>query len=288
MRIESPRSAADAAELLTHGKPVRIVGMDTKRDFGSPVDSSTVLSTQNMTGIVEYSPQDLVVVVRAGTPLADLQAELEEHNQWLPIPPTKSALDAVTAGFPGTVGGLVSANLPTCWDSWTRGVRYWVLGLTIVRANGEIAKCGSKAVKNVAGYDAQKAFIGAWGTLGLITEVVLRVYAKPPSTPASDLITTGDWDGVPPLAIARAPIVDALVYAKSTFPDRHVIDSETGTIWAPTRTKVDAPEGGWAMFAGLGDKNWLPAKANLDWMSNLKRNLDPHNLLNPGKLDGLL
>lgn len=288
MRIESPKNAAEASELLKQGEPFRITGMDTKRDFGSPVQSATILSTQNMRGIVEHSPEDLVVVVRAGTSITELQAELEEHNQWLPLPPNNSGIDLVTAGFPGTIGGLVSANLPTRWDSWTRGVRYWVLGLTIVRANGEVAKCGSKAVKNVAGYDAQKVFIGAWGTLGLITEVVLRVSAKPSTTPESSLITVGDWDGVPPLVIARAPIANALAFARANFPNCHLVDPETGTIWAPARARVDAPQEGWAMFAGLGDKNWLTVKANLDWMSNLKRNLDPHNLLNPGKLDGLL
>ncbi len=288
MTVLSPSSAEEAAEMVRQSEPMRIAGMDTKRDFGSPVHTTKVLSTREMSGVVDYSPEDLVVVARAGTPIDELQSVLGEHNQWLPIPTVNSTLDVVTSGLPGTVGGLVAAGLPTRWDARTRGVRYWVLGLTIVRANGDIAKCGSKAVKNVAGYDAQKVYIGAWGTLGLIVEVVLRVFSKPESFVEPEVHAVGTWDGVPPLAIACAPISQAASYAAETFPHAHFLAKESGLIWAPTRASVEPPEGGWAMFAGLGDRNWLPAKANLDWMWNLKQTLDPENLFNPGKLNGLL
>lgn len=273
---------------MRSGHSFRIVGLDTKRDFGCPVQADAVLSTQSLTGIIEYSPEDLVVVVRAGTTISELQSELNRNKQWLPIPNDERGAEYVSAGMPGTVGGLVSANLPTRWDSKTRGVRYWVLGLTIVRANGEIVRCGSKAVKNVAGYDAQKIFTGAWGTLGLIVDVSLRVFAKPTNSPETLMSRIGEWDGVPPFAIARAKLSDATRYANHVFPGAHHLDLATGTIWAPTKHPVEPPTDGWAMFAGLGERNWLPASANLDWLRGIKQALDPENMLNPGKLETLL
>lgn len=288
MTVLKPATAEEAADIICAGGSFRIVGKDTKRDFGCPVFADNLLCTEALAGIVEYSPEDLVVVVRAGTTIEELQTELSKNNQWLPIPNDMRGAEFITGGMPGTVGGLVSANLPTRWDSRTRGVRYWVLGMTIVRANGEIAKCGSKVVKNVAGYDAQKMFIGAWGTLGLIVDVSLRVFAKPATQQEAQMIRVGDWDGVPPFAIVRAKLSEAIGYANATFPNVHHLDAATGTIWAPTKRAVEPPEDGWAMFAGLGDRNWLPTIGNLDWMQGIKRALDPENALSPGKLESLL
>lgn len=282
----TPANAEEAAVVVRESRALRIVGTNTKFDFGRSPSDCDVLSTLGMSGIVDWSPEDLVVVVRAGTRVSDLLAELATKNQYIPIPPCESGLERLTAGLPGTIGGMVCANLPTRWDSWSKGIRYWVLGLTVVRANGEIARCGSKAVKNVAGYDVQKLFIGSWGTLGLITDVVLRVFALPRDLQSDDNLVFSDtkWDGSPPFMIARAPRSRAIEYAKGLDGSDWVVDVEAGTIWSAIRRRVAPPPDGWALYAGLGDWNGFDPCENVDLVTAIKSRLDPEHKFNPGMI----
>jgi glycolate oxidase FAD binding subunit len=144
-----PASIDDLAELLRGDGPFEIVGAGSKRSLCLPLGPKPqLLDMTGISGIVEWTPADQVAVVRAGTPVAELQAELERHGQCLPLP-DPGVLGAHLAGFPGTVGGLVSMNLPHGLFGQCGGPRDWVLGMTIVRPDGSVAKCGSKAVKNV-------------------------------------------------------------------------------------------------------------------------------------------
>jgi glycolate oxidase FAD binding subunit len=271
----APNSVEEAAETVRHFKKLRICGSGAKKDFGCPIASDCdEISTEKLVGIREWSPDDLVVVAGAGTKIADLQRELATKNQGLPIPPG----DDITAGLPGTVGGLVAANLPTRWDAATKGVRYWVLGLHIVRADGAIAKCGSKAVKNVAGYDAQKAFVGSYGTLGLITDVILRAFPRA-SFPSDD---APEWRAALPLMIARTKLSDVNTFA-AEFGNKYV-DESSGTVWAEVQSPAKLPKDSWAIYAGLGKDNITLSLANLDIMQGLKHNLDPGAKFNPGIL----
>jgi hypothetical protein len=161
------RALEDIAEEVRGRALVSIVGAGTK----APVPSGDVLEMSTFAGVVEFHPNDQVVVVRAGTLLAEIQAELGERGQCLPI----WEEDPLTLPH-STIGGCVSTNLPHAMEAECGSWRDWVLGLTIVRGDGCIAKTGSQAVKNVAGYDAHKLYIGARGTLGVIGEVILRTY----------------------------------------------------------------------------------------------------------------
>ncbi|MGI8923079.1 MAG: FAD-binding protein [Fimbriimonadales bacterium] len=275
----APSTAKEAADIIRAGGPFVIRGTETKRDFGCPMGVGETIFTRNLSGIVEWSPEDLVTVVRAGTLISELQAELATRNQCLPLPPSANGVERLTAGMTGTVGGLVSANLPTRWDSATNSVRYWVLGMTIVRADGAIARCGSKAVKNVAGYDAQKLFIGAWGTLGLITEVILRVktITGNPEPPIRC-----EWDGSAPLMVCRTPLSEGPAFAAG-IPNS-VLGTQTGTIWAPAPKTIAPPERGWAIFAGHGRHNFGGFGPNEDLMIRVKDRLDPDRKFNPGQM----
>lgn len=154
-----PSSLAELASICRDPGPFRIVGSDTKAAIRPPAAGGASLELSGIEGIVEWEPDDQVVVVRAGTRCEELQTELESRGQCLPL-----------EGFgEGTVGGSLSINESGRW-------RDWVLGMTVVLADGTIARCGSKAVKNVAGYDVQKLFIGARGTLGVVAEAILRTY----------------------------------------------------------------------------------------------------------------
>lgn len=167
----TPESTVDAADWLRNNKAsVVFRGAGTKDDWGGPVDPEAILDTTGIAGVIEHVPGDLVVVVRAGTRLSALQESLAEKGQQL-------ALDSPHPH--ATVGGVVAANV-----SGPRRLRYGtardlLIGITIVRPDGVIARAGGKVVKNVAGYDLGKLFVGSYGTLGLITECAFRLHPLP-------------------------------------------------------------------------------------------------------------
>ncbi len=150
------------------GWVVSATGAGTKTGWGTKVRADVLLDVSRMRGVVEHSWGDLVATVGAGTPWAEMQGVLAEREQ-------RVALDPVFAGR-ATVGGVLATN-----DSGVLRMRYGslrdlVLGMTIVLADGTIARTGGKVVKNVAGYDLPKLLTGSFGTLGVITEATFRLH----------------------------------------------------------------------------------------------------------------
>src|SRR5690606_17933232 len=123
-------------------------------------------------GIVDYEPSELVVTVRAGTPLADLEAILARENQMLAFEPPY-----FSAG--GTIGGAVASGLSGPRRQTAGAVRDFVLGVRLLDGRGEDLRFGGQVMKNVAGYDVSRLMVGALGTLGVLTEVSLKVLPKP-------------------------------------------------------------------------------------------------------------
>jgi glycolate oxidase FAD binding subunit len=149
-------------------------GSGTKMGLGNaPRDLGLILGTNRMNRVLEHAAGDLVVRVEAGARLRDVQAELAKAGQWLAIDPPES--DA-------TIGGIIAAN-----SSGPRRLRYGtardlLIGITYVLPDGTVAKSGGKVVKNVAGYDLNKLFVGSLGTLGLIAEAIFRLHPLPAAT----------------------------------------------------------------------------------------------------------
>ncbi len=128
-------------------------------------------------GIIEHSDQDQVVVVHSGTTFSDLKRELSRHGQVLPFAEaTRNGHQA--RGDNVSVGQVAAFETPHPGEGLTGKFRDWVLGLTVAMADGAVIKCGSKAVKSVAGYDLQKLFLGARHSLGVITQLTLRTYSS--------------------------------------------------------------------------------------------------------------
>ena len=147
-------------------------GAGTKLGIGNPPQKvDVVLATTSLNSVVEYEPADLTVTVEAGIHLTALQAALAQHRQYLPLDPPYA--DRCT------IGGIVSANASGSLRLRHGTARNQVLGLRVVHANGTVVKSGGKVVKNVAGYDLNKLYIGAFGTLGIITEVTLKLSPIP-------------------------------------------------------------------------------------------------------------
>lgn len=173
-RVERPRTVTEAATLLCESSgSVLVRGGATKLDWGGPVENpGLVLDTTELAGVLTHNPSDMTASVRAGTPLTSLQAHLAGSDQWL-------ALDPPTARRGATVGGLLAAG-----DSGPSRLRYGglrdlVIGVTLVLADGQVARSGGHVIKNVAGYDLAKLVYGSLGTLALVAEVVVRLHPLP-------------------------------------------------------------------------------------------------------------
>ena len=155
----------------SRGARLRIVGGDTKSFYGSPVDGEP-LDVRPLAGIASHEPTELVVTVRGGTPLAELEAALARHGQWLPFEPPRFAPG-------GTVGGMVAAGLAGPGRAAAGGVRDFVLGATLLNGRAELLSFGGQVMKNVAGYDVSRVLAGSMGVLGVICEVSLKVLPQP-------------------------------------------------------------------------------------------------------------
>lgn len=155
------------------GTPLRIRGGGTKDFYGEPPQGE-LLATGGLRGVVSYEPSELVVTVRAGTPLAELEQLLAGSGQSLPFEPPHFGPGA-------TVGGMVAAGLSGPARASVGSVRDYVLGLDLLNGRGEHLVFGGQVMKNVAGYDVSRLMVGALGTLGLITQVSLKVLPVAPA-----------------------------------------------------------------------------------------------------------
>jgi len=171
-----PASEEEVSALLKYanerGKSVSVEGNGSKRGFGGLRESYDIaLSLSKHAGIVEHQAGDMIVTVKAGTPFGELQDFLRRHRQQVPLDPALPHLS--------TIGGVIAAN-----DSGPKRLGYGsardaVLGLRVVYPDGTVIRTGGKVVKNVAGYDMNKLFIGSMGTLGVITEITLKLRPVP-------------------------------------------------------------------------------------------------------------
>ncbi len=173
--VAEPGSVEETSELLKfandEGLAVAPRGGGTKTALGNPPgELDLILSTARMNEVIEYVPGDQVVRVQAGMRLQDLQDRLAGSNQMLGIDPPEAG---------ATIGGVVAANStgPRRYRYGT--IRDLIIGITIVLADGTVAKAGGKVVKNVAGYDLSKLFTGSLGTLGVIAECNFRLHPRP-------------------------------------------------------------------------------------------------------------
>lgn len=195
-----PASVQEMQDVLQfavkQGVSVIPAGAGTKLGIGNlPEKVDVVLATTSLNSVVEYEPADLTVTVEAGIRLGDLQTELAKHRQYLALNPPYA--DRCT------IGGIVATNASGSLRLRHGTARNQVLGLRVVRADGTVVKSGGKVVKNVAGYDLNKLYIGAFGTLGIITEVTLKLSP----IPVRQAILTADFQNVQEAADTGLSIV---------------------------------------------------------------------------------
>lgn len=164
--------ADKVAEAYASSQALNISGAGSKAFLGEAPKDAEPLEMAAHRGIIEYDPSELVLVVRAGTPLAEIEALLAEKNQMLGFEPPLADKGA-------TIGGSVAAGLSGPRRPYSGAVRDFLLGAEFVNGKGEIIKAGGKVIKNVAGFDLFRPMAGAMGTLGVLLNVSLRLLPKP-------------------------------------------------------------------------------------------------------------
>jgi glycolate oxidase FAD binding subunit len=158
-------------DAIARTAPLRIVGRGTWLDAGRPVADGQRVALDGLTGIVDYTPGDLTLTARAGTTLAEIAEATAANGQWLALAPWGGDVGSLGAAAATASAGPMSGALGTPRDN--------VIGLEVVTGTGDVVRGGGRVVKNVAGFDLTRLMVGAWGTLGVITEVSVRLRALP-------------------------------------------------------------------------------------------------------------
>ena len=178
MVIEDNDYAHDLAERVAaahaSAMPLRIMGGNSKGFLGCRFDGEE-LDVAAHSGIVEYEPNELVLSARAGTRLTDIEAVLSRHDQVLGFEPPRHAPSA-------TLGGTLACNVSGPARPWLGSVRDAVLGVRLINGRGEHMRFGGRVIKNVAGFDVSRLQAGAYGALGVLTEISMKVLPKPETT----------------------------------------------------------------------------------------------------------
>jgi len=292
------------------------------KDFHGREATGEVFDLRANTGVVAYEPTELVVTVRGGTPLAELEAVLAEKGQYLAFEPPHFGAGA-------TVAGCVAAGLSGPRRASMGAVRDFMLGVKLLDGRGEIVKFGGQVMKNVAGYDLARVFAGSLGTLGLITEVALKVLPRAPAQLTLEFelgqadalqrlntwagqalpINASAWENSPPggrlrvrlagahaaLAAARAKLggtpVDeaaARAYWSSLREQSHDFFAGASRLWRlalPQTTPALALDGPQLIEWG-GAQRWLISSAPADEIFAAAQGLGGHATLFRGRTPG--
>jgi glycolate oxidase FAD binding subunit len=216
-----PTTADELAAAVRSAPRVVIVAGGTKPRLAKVGDEFTRISTQGLRGIVEYEPSEFTFTALAGTPLKEIVAALAERGQYLPFDPLLAAAGA-------TLGGTIAAGLSGPGRFRFGGLRDFILGVQFVDGEGRLLRLGGKVVKNAAGFDLPKFFVGSLGRFGALAEVTFKVFPRPLATrtlrlEARDAVAkrelmgaaaSGRWE----IDALDAPLEEPAVYARVGGP----------------------------------------------------------------------
>ena len=167
------------ADLAARKIPLEVLGGGTKQAFGRPVQGAAQVSARGLSGIMLYEPNELVMTARAGTLLADVEAQLALKGQMLAFEPLDLGPLLGRDAGQCTIGGVFATNLSGGRRLSAGAARDHLLGVTAVTGHGEVVRSGGRVMKNVTGYDVARGLAGSWGTLAVLTELTFKVVPQP-------------------------------------------------------------------------------------------------------------
>jgi glycolate oxidase FAD binding subunit len=179
--LDETECAAMIRDARTARRAIMIEGGGTRSGLGRPVEADRVMSTRGLAGITLHEPAELVVSARAGTPLAEIEDVLAKHKQRLAFEPMDHRALFGTQGAP-TIGAVAACNISGPRRIQLGAARDHLIGVRLVNGFGEIVKSGGRVKKNVTGLDLVKLGCGAYGTLGVLTEVTFKLLPEPETT----------------------------------------------------------------------------------------------------------
>jgi glycolate oxidase FAD binding subunit len=181
LKVRDARDVEQAVRAaIASAQPLEIIGHGSKRLIGQPMATNAVLDLSALNAVTAYEPNELIITVQAGAPLADVASLIDSKNQQFAFEPVNTARLLGTPEI-GTVAGMIGAGLAGPRRIKAGGARDHLLGAQAVSGFGDSFKTGGKVVKNVTGYDLCKLLAGSWGTLAVMTEVTLKVMPRPES-----------------------------------------------------------------------------------------------------------
>src|SRR6188508_226992 len=227
-----PRDAQDVEAAvgwaLAEAKTLEIVGRGSKRGIGRAAQWDLSLDLSELSGVTLYEPEELVLSAKAGTPLAEIEKLLAEHNQELAFEPIDyGPLLGGPAGH-GTAGGTVAANLSGPRRIKAGAARDHFLGFTAVSGRGETFKSGGRVVKNVTGYDLCKLMAGSWGTLAAMTDVTVKVLPRAETEQTLLVLGLDDAKATQAMAAAMGSSCDVSGAAHFPAPVAASLQAESG------------------------------------------------------------
>ena len=210
--------------------PLRIAGRSHWIDAGRPVAAKKILTLSAHSGVIDYVPGDLTITVSAGITLRDIERVTAAEGQWFPLDPYGNE--------DGTIGATIATGSFGPLAHGFGRARDLVLGAEFVTGDGRVVRGGGRVVKNVAGFDLMRLITGSWGTIGVLTEVTLRLYSLPPH-PFSLALS------VPDAPAALAQRVKSLLSLPATPFSVELVDADVaGILGLPCRQSILVQLGG--------------------------------------------
>ncbi len=267
------QSFGDGSQLLVRGG-------NGKAFYGNPpLSDCPELDMRSHAGVIDYVPEELMIRVRAGTPLSEVVSMVEQEGQMLAFEPPDFDNTA-------TMGGVIAAGLSGPRRPFAGAVRDFVLGITLLTGQGQILSFGGQVMKNVAGYDVSRLMVGALGTLGVILDVSLKVLPKPAPEETFCLPLGDSSDGIDallrqPVGLSAHACFDGNLYVRvkqGTDLDGEVVDAG---IWNEIAThRLPCLGGGealWRVSVPRTSTCYLDEAALVEWGGALRWVIDPES-----------
>lgn len=256
----APKTVRDVESIVRYcterGLVIQVWGGGTHSGFGNPPEPDFVMSMERMGEVETWEPDDLTMVVGAGARVGKIEAMLAERNQTLVMPENPGE---------ATIGGVIASGVSSLRRGRLYGTRERVLEVTVVTGDGRLVRSGGRVVKNVTGYDLHRLSVGAFGSLGVVVSVCLKLW---PTPPGAATVLVDDLDQAAEIARPLAVLeIDGQVkvYLQGTGAEVESQSARLGGVSTPFLDWPPDPDGSW------GWSLRVPPAATSDAISRLPR-----------------